>query len=90
MTFYGEDLSYDTQHKLLRFQTEDEGSIVPCAVSKAALVLIEDDAMAGPEAMATTYRRNRRRIHELAIRKYHEHRLEDDGVVVVRAFDLQT
>jgi hypothetical protein len=38
--------------------------------------------------MATTYRRHRERIQELAARKYRERRFETGGFVVVRRDDL--
>ena len=48
----------------------------------------EDSALAGPHAMAITYRRNRDLIQEVAARKYRMRQFEDGGDVVVRLRDL--
>jgi hypothetical protein len=82
-----EEISYDTQRKLLHFQMTDRGVTIECAISKAALVLLEDDALAGPAAMATTYLRNKSRIQGLAREKYRD--LKSYGIVIVSALDLE-
>ena len=79
---------YDPAEALLRVFATDDGMAVPCAISKAALVELEDDALAGPHAMAITYRRNRDLIQEVAARKYRMRQFEDGGEVVVRLRDL--
>lgn len=79
---------YDAQRRLLCFGAREGSAAIRCAVSKADLVALEDDALAGPHAMATTYQRNRERIQAVAIRKYHERCFEDGEVVVVRKDDL--
>jgi hypothetical protein len=83
-----EEISYDTQRKLLHFQMTERGVTIECAISKAALVLLEDDALAGPAAMATTYLRNKSRIQGLARHKYRD--LKSYGMVIVSALDLGT
>jgi hypothetical protein len=50
---------YDPQEGLLHLFATDGEMLVRCAVSKAALTALEDDALAGPDAMIITYRRNR-------------------------------
>jgi hypothetical protein len=82
-------ISYDRQDTLLHFQTMAEGVAIRCAVSRAALALLEDDALGGSAAMATTYHRNKGHIHRLALKKYFERQLERDGIVVVRWIDVQ-
>jgi hypothetical protein len=62
--------------------------LVRCAVSKAALAALEDGELAGPEAMAETYRRNAEHIQEIANRKYQNHQWENGGLVVVRFEDV--
>jgi hypothetical protein len=81
-----EEISYDTQRKLLHFQMTERGITIECAISKAALALLEDDALAGPAAMATTYLRNKARIQGLALEKYRG--LKGYGIVIVSALDL--
>ena len=79
---------YDPAEALLRVFATDGGVAVRCAISKAALIELEDDALAGPHAMAITYRRNRDLIQEVAARKYGMRQFEDGGDVVVRLRDL--
>ena len=62
--------------------------LVRCAVSKAALVALEDDALAGPHAMAITYRRNRSLVQEIARRKYLARHFELGNTIVVRLGDV--
>jgi hypothetical protein len=79
---------YDPAEALLRVFATDGGIAVRCAVSKAALAELEDDALAGPHAMAITYRRNRDLIQEVAARKYRMREFAGAGDVVVRLRDL--
>jgi hypothetical protein len=79
---------YDADRHMLRFSTRDDDIEIRCAVSKAALIALEDDASAGTYAMTVTYQRNKEKIQAVAIRKYREHCFEDDDVVVVRRTDL--
>jgi len=88
MVAQNERIFCDMQHKLLWFETEEQGVTIRCAVTKTALAILEDDALAGPDAMVTTYQRNRARIHSLALSKYHDHRLERNGTAVVTASDV--
>jgi len=78
---------YDPNDRVLRLFATDGLMLVKCAISKAALAALEDDALAGPHAMAATYRRNRDQIQEIADRKYRNRQFES-GAVVVRLQDL--
>ena len=82
LIFEPERVVYDPDEGLLRIFAIDGFRFAPCAVSKAALIALEDDAQAGTHAMLTTYRRNRDIIHEIAQRKYQARRFEADGIVV--------
>jgi hypothetical protein len=88
LVFEPDRVVYDPEQRALRLFATEDFMLVPCAVSKAALVALEDDALGGPHAMATTYRRHRERIQALAMRKYAERRFERGGIVVVRRDDL--
>jgi hypothetical protein len=68
--FESERLIYDATERLIRIFAIDGARPIPCAVSRAALIALEDNALAGPHAMAITYRRNRNYIREIAERKY--------------------
>ena len=62
--------------------------LIHCAVSKAALAALEDDALAGPHAMAVTYRRHQALVQEIAKRKYLARRFEFGNTIVVRIDDV--
>jgi len=73
---------------VIRIFALDGLQLVRCAVSKAALVALEDDALAGPHAMAITYRRNRSLVQEIARRKYLARHFELGNTIVVRLGDV--
>src|SRR5215831_12768986 len=73
---------YDDRERMIRILALDGLQPVRCAVSRAALVALEDDALAGPYAMAITYRLNRSLVQEIARRKYLARRFEGDTIVV--------
>ena len=88
LIFEPDRVAYDPNDCLLRLFATDGLMLVRCAVSKAALAALEDDALAGPEAMVETYRRNAERIQEIACRKYQKRLWENGGMVVVRFEDV--
>jgi len=88
LVFEPERLIYDATERLIRIFAIDGPTLIPCAVSRAALIALEDDALAGPHAMAITYRRNRSLIQEIAERKYQAGQLESCGSVVIRLVDI--
>src|SRR5262245_6832283 len=79
---------YDDSERMIRIFALDGLQPVRCAISKAALVALEDDALAGPHAMAVTYRRNQALVHEIAKRKYQARRFEVGNTIVVRLDDV--
>jgi hypothetical protein len=88
LNFEPDRVVYDPEEGLLRMFARDGYVLVKCAVSKAALVALEDDALAGPHAMILTYRRNKERVHAIAQRKYRQRRFEARKAVVIRLEDL--
>jgi hypothetical protein len=88
LVFEPDRVAYDPERQALRFLAVDGTRLVYCGVSKAALAALEDDALAGPHAMATTYRRHKDRIRGLALRKYLERAYEGRGIIIVRKDDL--
>jgi hypothetical protein len=88
LTFEPERVVYDHSEGLMRFFAADGAAVVRCAISKAALAALEDDALAGVHAMVITYRRHRELIQEITESKYRGRRLEDGGCVVVRLADV--
>ena len=88
LVFEPDRVVYDDGERVIRIFALDGLKLVRCAVSKAALVALEDDALAGPHAMAITYQRNRSLIQAIARRKYLVRDFEGDDGVVVRLDDI--
>ena len=88
LAFEPDRVVYDDRERLIRIFALDGLQPVQCAISKAALAALEDDALAGPHAMAITYRRNRSLVHEIARRKYVARRFEGGETIVVRLDDI--
>jgi hypothetical protein len=88
LSFEPDRVVYDDGERLIRIFALDGSQLVRCAVSKAALVALEDDALAGPHAMAETYRRNQALVQEIARRKYLARRFELGNTIVVRLYDV--
>ena len=88
LTFKPDRVLYDPQERLLRLFATDGEVPVRCAISKAALTALEDDALGGPHAMIITYRRNREHIEAIAQRKYRRRWFEPSGDLIVRLEDV--
>ena len=88
LSFEPDRVVYDDGERLIRIFALDGSQLVRCAVSIAALVALEDDALAGPHAMAETYRRNQALVQEIARRKYLARRFELGNTIVVRLYDV--
>jgi hypothetical protein len=68
LIFEPERVIYDATERVIRIFAIDGPNPISCAVLKAALIALEDDALAGPHAMTITYRRHRSLIREIAER----------------------
>jgi hypothetical protein len=79
---------YNAAEGLIHFSLASRPTSVECAISKAALAALEDDTLAGADAMVVTYRRLRGFIHEIAERKHRARQFELGGRVVVRLEDI--
>jgi hypothetical protein len=88
LSFEPDHVMYDDSERMIRIFAFDGLQLVRCAVSKAALAALEDDALAGPHAMAITYRRNRSLVQEIARSKYAARRFEGGDTIVVRLDDI--
>ena len=88
LSFEPDRVVYDDSERMIRIFALDGLRLVHCAVSKAALVALEDDAQAGPHALAITYRRNQALVQEIAKRKYLARRFELGNTIVVRLDDV--
>ena len=81
-------VTYNAAEGLMHFSLASGPTSVECAISKAALVALQDDALAGADAMVITYHRLREFIHEIAERKHRARQFELGGRVVVRLEDI--
>ena len=88
LSFESDRVVYDASERMIRILALDGLQLVHCGVSKAALAALEDDALAGPHAMAVTYRRNEALVQEIAKRKYLARRYEVGNTIVVRLDDV--
>jgi hypothetical protein len=88
LSFEPDRVVYDDSEHMIRIFALDGLQLVHCAVSKAALAALEDDALAGPHAMVVTYRRNQALLQEIAKRKYLARRFEFGNTIVVRMDDV--
>jgi hypothetical protein len=82
LRFEPDRVAYDPQARLLRLFATDGVMLVRCAVSKAALAALEDDALCGVASMVDTYRRNKGYLQAIAQRKYQRREFEPEGLVV--------
>ncbi len=88
LSFEPENIVYDRAEGLMRFFAADGVVLVRCGISIAALAQLEDDALAGPQAMVITYHRNRELIQDILERKYQARQFERGGSVIVRLDDV--
>ena len=88
LRFEPDRVVYDPQEGLLRLFATDGALLVRCAVSKAALAALEDDALGSLDLLIATYRRNRKQLQAIAQRKYQHRECEPGGNVVIRLDDI--
>jgi hypothetical protein len=88
LKFGPDSVVYDEGERVIRILALDGLQLVRCATSKAALVALEDDALAGPHAMTVTYRRNQSLLQAIAKRKYLARHFEVGNTIVVRLDDV--
>lgn len=79
---------YDPTKDLMRFSATDGALLVPCAVTKNALLALDPDLPREARIIARLYERNRQRIEAIADRKYQARRLDKSGMVIVHLSDL--
>jgi hypothetical protein len=89
LTFENERVVYDPEEELLCFFAAEGVLLVRCGISKAALAVLEDQALSDSDAVVSAYLRNGELIQDIVERKYRAHRFETGGIVVVRLQDLR-
>ena len=88
LRFEPDRVAYDPQEGLLRLFATDGVLLVRCAVSKAALAALEDDALGSLDLLIATYRRNRKQLQAIVQRKYQHREFESGGSLVIRLIDV--
>jgi hypothetical protein len=79
---------YDPRHRWVRFFARDELRLVPCAVTRKALTAAASQAALGSDHPLYIYSRVKKQVQAVASTKYHDHDLEEGGIVLVRKRDL--
>src|SRR5262245_61055321 len=87
LRFTPERAVYDPRHRWVRFFARDQLRLVPCAVTRKALMAAANMATLDRESPLYLYRRLKKEVQAVASDKYRAHELEQ-GVVVVHKRDL--
>ena len=82
LRFTPERAVYDPRHRWVRIFARDQLRLVPCAVTRKALVAAASMAALDRESPLHLYRRLRKQVQAVASGKYDAHDLEQGGVVV--------
>ena len=85
----GEILGYDFNRMVVEFTMVDQGKIVPCAISTAALDDLEKSTSVKAEERVNQFVRLRAAIEERAERKFSAGFVESGGRLVLRSGDFQ-
>jgi hypothetical protein len=88
LSFTPHHATYDPTKDLMRFFATDGALVVPCAVSKNALLAFDPELPREARMIARLYERNRQRIEAIAERKYQARRVDKSGMVIVHLSDL--
>jgi hypothetical protein len=88
LSFKPDRAVYDPSRGVIRFFATDGALLVNCAVSKSALIVLDDGVAPGGAVLERIYERHRERIQEVANRKHRKRQLEQDGMIIVHRRDL--
>lgn len=88
LSFKPDRAVYDPSRGVIRFFATDGALLVNCAVSKSALIVLDDGVAPGGAVLERIYERHRERIQEVANRKHRARQLEQDGMIIVHRRDL--
>jgi hypothetical protein len=84
----GEIQGYDFNRMVLEFTMLNQGKVIPCAISTAAMDDLEGRRDVKSEQRADQFIRLREIIEERASRKFFEEQRETDRPVVLRSTDF--
>ena len=88
LSFKPDRAVYDPTRGVMRFFATDGPLLVNCAISKNALIVLDDGSLRGGGVLERIYERHRERIQALAERNYRLRKREKDGTIIVRRKDL--
>ena len=84
----GEVQGYDFDRMIVEFTMFNQGKVVPCAISTAAMDDLEGRRDVRPDQRVDQFVRLREVIEERASRKFFEEKAQVDRPVVLRANDF--
>jgi len=84
----GEVQGYDFNRSVVEFTMLNQGNVIPCAISTAAMDNIEGKHNVRPDQRVDQFMRLREVIEERASRKFFEEKAQADRPVVLRANDF--
>ena len=85
----GEVLGYDFNRMVVEFTMLDEGKVVPCAISTAALDDLEQNTSIKADGRVDQFVRLRTMVEERAEQKFAAGFVESGGRVVLRSGDFR-
>jgi hypothetical protein len=84
----GEVQGYDSDRMVVEFTMLNQGKVIRCAISTAAMDDLEGRRDVKPEERVGQFKRLREAIEERASRKYIEEQAQADRPVVLRSNDF--
>ena len=84
----GEVRGYDFNRSVVEFTMLNQGNVILCAISTAAMDSLEGRRDARPDQRVDQFMRLREVIEERASRKFFEEKVQADRPVVLRANDF--
>ena len=84
----GEVQGYDIDRMVVEFTMLNQGKVIPCAISSAAMDNLEDGHSVKPEERVGQFMRLREVIEERVSRKFFEEEFQVDRPVVLRSNDF--
>ena len=84
----GEVQGYDFDRMIVEFTMFNQGKVVPCAISTAAMDVLESRRDVRPDQRVDQFVRLREVIEERASRKFFEEQVQANRPVVLRSNDF--
>ena len=84
----GEVQGYDFNRMIVEFTMLNQGKVIPCAISTAAMDDLERRRDVRPDQRVDQFMRLREVVEERASRKFFEEQVQADRPVVLRSIDF--